>query len=332
MSTGIPAQPGVPELRAPTVEYSRAGRHQLLADERVLAVLEFGVATAAGHDHDPRLIPVGLHPWPQGAAAVREVWRADGVVTHGREHHVAWARSPDWMMMSLRLADDGGDLRTLGRVAYAELVRFLAAHPDFHVQRLWNYLDRINCGRGDAERYRRFCLGRLEGMGRYFDNGFPAATGIGHTEAAGVLQVYGLAARQPGKRVENPRQLSAWRYPRQYGPASPSFARAMRMPAGGALAVSGTAAIQGHRSRHAVDLQAQFDETRLNLQALIAAAGKQAPFGARSPLKVYVRHAHDMQEVGALMDRHFPHVPRLLLQADICRRELLLEIDGWHFD
>src|SRR3546814_12468443 len=60
----------------------------------------------------------------------------------------------------------------------------------------------------------------------------PAATAIGRCDDARVVQVYWLAARTPGMPVENPRQVSAYRYPRQYGPQQPSFARAMLPPPG----------------------------------------------------------------------------------------------------
>jgi chorismate lyase/3-hydroxybenzoate synthase len=38
-----------------------------------------------------------------------------------------------------------------------------------------------------------------------------------------------------------------------------------------------------------------------------------------------------LARVETLLARHLdPAVPRLLLRADVCRRELLVEIDGFH--
>jgi chorismate lyase/3-hydroxybenzoate synthase len=197
--------------------------------------------------------------------------------------------------------------------------------------RVWNYLDAINDGVGDAERYRQFCTGRAAGMADAFA-GYPAATAIGVRDGRRVLQVYALAARTPGQPIENPRQVNAWRYPRQYGPAAPGFARAMLAPsAEPQLLISGTAAIVGHASHHAGDLAAQLDETLRNIDSLLATAHCAAPFGAQSPLKAYVRHHTDMAIVdGLLRSRLGEAVPLLLLQGDICRRELLLEIEGVH--
>ena len=69
----------------------------------------------------------------------------------------------------------------------------------------------------------------------------------------------------------------------------------------------------------------------------ISASGReQAPllparFGSGTRLKVYVRDRDDLPTVAEALDRRFGDtVPRLLLHAAICRRELAVEIDGVH--
>lgn len=300
----------------------------LLADPRVLALFEF--APGAPSAGDPRTLVVHHAPWP--ARPVRELWRvAAGPVEYGREDGVQWSASPDWLFFAVNEPERDGDIATCTLTAYERVTSFLRRRPGWHVQRLWNYLDDVTGGEGDEERYRRFCAGRLQGMAPYFGESFPAATGIGHSSPAGCLQVYGLAARAPGRRIENPRQLSAWRYPRQYGPVPPSFARAMRLPGDAGLAISGTAAIRGHASQHGDDLEAQLEETLANLDSLLEAGAAPGPLGPGSLLKAYVRRAGDLAAVDAWMAARLPEVPRLLLQAGICRRELLVEIDGWDF-
>ena len=159
---------------------------------------------------------------------------------------------------------------------------------------------------------------------------YPAATAIGHRGKPRRLQVYARSAAGDGRALENPRQVSAWEYPRQYGPTAPSFARAMLLPQGG-LAISGTAAVIGHASRHGGDVTAQLGEAVANLEALLERAAMPA-FDATSPLKVYLRHPQDADAVRAALARHLDDaVPRILLQGDICRAELLVEIDGWRF-
>ena len=142
--------------------------------------------------------------------------------------------------------------------------------------------------------------------------------------------MYGLAARVPGRAVENPRQLSAWRYPREYGPTAPTFARA-GVTAADQLLVSGTAAVVGHASQHADDSLAQVDETLVNLDQLFAVAARnRAPHvDDRTLLKVYVREVGEASAIEQRIRARHPHLGKLLvLGGDICRRELRVEIDG----
>lgn len=200
-----------------------------------------------------------------------------------------------------------------------------------HFLRLWNYLDAINAGDGDAERYRLFCQGRARGMAEGGLSHYPAASAIGRQDGVRVLQVYGLAARHHGTAVENPRQVSAWRYPRQYGPAAPTFARGMRV-GGQQLLISGTAAVVGHAFFHDGDAGAQLDDTLANLHSPLRQAGLANPtLGAGSLLKIYLRDAALAASAQARLRERIPSAPRMLmLVGDICRRELLLEIDGEH--
>ena len=102
------------------------------------------------------------------------------------------------------------------------------------------------------------------------------------------------------------------------------------------LLLSGTAAVVGHASQHDGELQAQIEETFRNFDALLTAARVRQPalppgFGPGTRLKVYVRDAADLPLVAEALDARFgDRVPRVLLHAAICRRELAIEIDGVH--
>jgi len=131
--------------------------------------------------------------------------------------------------------------------------------------------------------------------------------------------------------------VSAYRYPREYGPQSPSFARALLPPSPRVpLLLSGTASIVGHASQHADSLRAQLDETLTNLDSLLGAARAHAPslpphLDASSRLKVYVSDVDDADAVAAQLEARLgTRVPWLMLHADVCRRELLVEIEGMH--
>ena len=334
------------------VDYVDAPLSQVLDGDDVLAVFGFGDA-APVHD-DPRYLRVSLQP--HGPAPL-EVWRSGGDVRRGRSGDIAWAEDGALQFGAIELdelaidalaageptsagADGSGrdGLSDAAESAYRQLLEFTAQRGYPQLLRIWNYLDGITIGEQDHERYRRFCVGRARGLGAFDAGRLPAATAIGRLDGRRRLQVYWLAAKAPGVPLENPRQLSAYRYPRQYGPQPPSFARAMLPPAGSAmpLLLSGTAAIVGHQSLHADSVETQLDETLANLDSLLATARAVQPalpqqMGAGSRLKVYVRDADELDHVSALLaERLDPAVPRLLLHAAICRRELRIEIDGVH--
>ena len=322
---------GMPRL---AVDYLDADLAALLREPDVLAV--FGFGENAPRSDDPRYLQVALEP--HGTAPL-EAWRAGGAVTHGRADGVAWASDGVLQFGAIEIDEPGDDdIGTAADEAYRRMLGFIDARGFPHLLRIWNYLDGITTGSGDEERYRRFCVGRASGLGGFESTRLPAATAIGRVDGHRRLQVYWLACTRPGVPLENPRQISAYRYPRQYGPQPPSFARALLPPAGAAmpLLLSGTAAIVGHESRHADSVETQLDETLANFDSLLATAHARRPslpikFGAGSRLKVYVRDAAELDTVAALLDTRLdPAVPRIVLHAAICRPELRIEIDGVH--
>lgn len=309
------------------VAYRTQPVRELLAQPGTLAVFSFGDGQTSSDD--PRHLRVSLAPLAEPAP--REVWSVEATTQCGSGNGLRWAAGGGWRFVAIEVRESAPDaIEAAATAAYARLLAHVAACPESHFIKIWNYLGAINDGRGDAERYRRFCVARADTLAARSHTHFSAATAIGHGGDRACLQVYALTAAQAGRAIENPRQVSAWKYPREYGPRAPSFARAMALPAGG-LAISGTAAVVGHASHHAGDAGAQTDEALANLRALLARAALPA-FDARAPLKVYVRRPRDADAIRAALARALdPAVPRILLQGDICRRELLVEIDGWRF-
>ena len=329
-----------PAARPPRlqVDYVRAANPPALLADDTLAV--FGFGDDAPHADEARYLRVPLQPHAAhaGGAHACEVWRANAPVRHGRDGDIRWASDGELLFGAIEVDEGDGGIEAAARHAYTRLAAFTRGSHAPCLLRVWNYLDAITLGDGDAERYRAFCVGRARGLGDFDAQTLPAATAIGRCDDARTIQVYWLASRLPGVPVENPRQVSAYRYPRQYGPQAPSFARAMLPPAGSAmpLLLSGTASVVGHASRHEGELLAQLDETFANFDSLLASARLTRPslpprFDGGTRLKVYVRDHADLPTVAEALDRRFgTAVPRLLLHAAICRRELAVEIDGVH--
>lgn len=334
--SSAPDLPPAPQRLA--VDYIHApGPQALLGMSETLAVLGFGaLAPSSAAIDDPRYLHVPLSPLRE-AAAPYEVWRSAGPVATGREGAIRYSHDGALMFGVLEWEEPDGGILHASAHAYAALVAFWRDSDYPHLLRIWNYFDAITLGEGDSERYRQFCVGRVQGLGDVDTHTLPAATAIGSRDGRRVLQVYWLAAREPGLPLENPRQVSAYRYPREYGPQSPTFARALLPPSPRVpLLLSGTASIVGHASQHADSLRAQLDETLTNLDSLLGAARERAPMlsphlDGTSRLKVYVRDAADADAVAAQLEARLgARVPWLMLHADVCRRELLVEIEGMH--
>lgn len=278
----------------------------------------------------PALPGLALSPLRSLAAPVAELWFGSGKVQRAAGGGFESGADGELMFASLRL-NDVPDMDAAAFEAYRRIGEFLEHHGYPHLLRVWNYFPRIHDGEGDAERYRQFCVGRHRALSHRegFEQRLCAATVIGAD--GGDFLIYFLAARVPGRAVENPRQVSAYRYPREHGPKSPSFARATLC--GSLLLVSGTASIVGHGTRHAGDAGAQMQEVIANLGSLLAHTGR-AHFHGRDgwvarALKLYVRAADDAPRALAAL-QHFAagRCAIAVLQGDICRRELVVEVEG----
>ena len=284
-----------------------------------------------------------------GSGHVYEVWRCDTPATSGRRHQVRFRGTADMLFGCIALTEAPVATATAGRgsqhsplhqattQAYREICATLDAENYPYLLRVWNYLPDINRDSHGTERYRQFNTARqqvLRECGRSLAGNVPAASALGAASDSPVV-VYFLAGRTAPTFLENPRQVSAYHYPQQYGRHSPVFSRAtlLRHSGGVALLISGTASIVGHRSLHIGDTAAQTRETLANIEALLAEANRVAR-GARFELgalafKVYVRRPADLPVIKAELAAALGAGTKVIyLQADICRQDLLVEIEA----
>jgi enamine deaminase RidA (YjgF/YER057c/UK114 family) len=276
------------------------------------------------------------------AGAMADIWHAGEHIESGTTGAVRWRFDGHWMLGAIDLDEalEQQGLAALAQRAYRDLFAALAETGCTQLQRIWNYLPQINGDGGGLERYRQFNLGRQEAFveaGQAAFDGAPAACALGIHQ--GALCIRFLAGRSAPLAIENPRQVSAYRYPATYGPRAPTFSRAALAELGGgqlALFISGTASIVGHETRHLGDVVAQTQETLRNLAAVIGAANQRcsAPFDlATLDCVVYVRHTADAPQVRQVLEAALgpdAHMVRhaVFLEADICRQDLLVEIEA----
>ncbi|MEY2690283.1 MAG: hypothetical protein RL375_4483 [Pseudomonadota bacterium] len=255
-----------------------------------------------------------------------------------------WACDGDWLQARITVDEAATPEGLLGaaRTAYTQLFALMARHGLTRPARFWNYLADINVETdspaGRLERYRQFNIGRQQAFvaaGQAAFDGAPAACALGTD--GGRLSVALLASRIAPRPIENPRQLSAYRYPQEHGPVSPSFSRAaeLRLPGGRRLLfISGTASIVGHASVHPGDVAEQTRESLRNIDVLLAQVdGTSETLRQRLDLTIYLRDAAHLPLVQALIASWLQHDADALartiwLRADVCRAELLVEIEA----
>ncbi|HET9122892.1 MAG TPA: hypothetical protein VFN52_05250 [Acidiferrobacteraceae bacterium] len=307
----------------------------------VLAAVCFDPQTSDGGLPGLPLIQPGM-PTLDRAASGCELLRHSGPLEEGQRGTFRYRCGPELLFgASRRPFPEGGSrhdrLETQIEQLYRELFAVTEELQYPHVLRVWNYVPNINEAEDGLERYRRFSIGRHNAFAardqKYRDDPIPAASAVG-TVGTDQTTVYFLAGRHPGRALENPRQVSAYHYPSAYGPRSPTFSRAMlaTLERQELLLVSGTASIVGHRSQHEGDVVAQTRESLDNLRAVLTETGRGTagkPYTLESLCyKVYVRNPADKDAIEQCLRGQVGSAAALFLRADICRKELLVEIEA----
>jgi chorismate lyase / 3-hydroxybenzoate synthase len=336
MTPGSPVRSPAPANSAPPVVV-RAG----------------GAASLARQSSEPETLP-HVPGWAMqwtGPGITRETVACDGVP--GAMMDVAVRTGKDATLVSVTLEHQGEWTVESLDAAASEMVRRSfgrlrsSAHPE--AVRLWNFLPGICAPMGDGlDRYRVFNIARHRAFASLFgeraiEKGtLPSASCVGHHGRCVSIHALGLAT--PARPIENPRQVPAFAYSAKFGPRPPCFARAglVRFGGRGVLLVAGTASVRGEESVHAESLEEQCKETVANLRTVIA-AGRGAcaqvakdemgdreaePFGRLRATRVYYRNSIDVDPLKRLLPKELLASTEVeFIHADICREELLVEIE-----
>ena len=313
--------------------------------QTVLGVVPFDRSQPFPTDRDIPVAPVPLKELG-ATSSTCEVWRAFGPLQSGYSGELHYRAGAQVLFGRLVIrepaaasADRNGTtaLQQITTQAYAQLFATLNSLGHPNLLRVWNYLAQINATSPQGERYHEFNSARRRAFlqaGRAIEGQVPAACALG-SEAGSPLVIYFLASANAARSLENPRQVSAFRYPAEYGPDSPTFSRAAIANSlnGGCLFISGTASILGHGTVHLGNVAAQTRESIANIAALAAEANQLSGTNRYNietlQYKVYLRHASELGEIRRELAQRLPtSCPITYLHADICRRDLLVEIEA----
>ena len=304
-----------------------------------------------------------VQPPCEGCGLAIEAWAvntdAAQVEYHGEDLVTVSYDGLRWIYAS------GGSLHLDGRTPYEQsaeafssmrrvLARSSAGFQD--VVRTWLYQGCITEEVDGVERYRELNRARSDFFAgidldhrpvKVARNGhaiYPASTGIGTLCHGLVTACMALQTERQDVQLmalENPLQTAAFDYPKEYSIKSPKFARAMAVRAGEYVTtwISGTASIVNSETVHPGDIVMQTEQTLTNIEKLIAPenfarqgwADAGATFEDLARLHVYVKRPEDYEACRAVCERRLGHLPSIYAVADVCRPDLLVEIEGVAF-
>ncbi len=212
------------------------------------------------------------------------------------------------------------------------------------IVRQWNYIERITDMDGLYQRYQLFNDERTSFYEKTdWPKGYPAATGIGMQLGGVVVDCVAVSGTFNELPLANPLQTDAHVYTQNVLigaedearkiKTTPKFERAKFIGNcnSATIYVSGTAAIRGEESL-GIDRPAEQTEVTLeNIDQLIAHQHVSEIFEGESKseiLRVYIKQADDFETIREACMKHHADIPVSYLLSDVCREELLVEIEA----
>ena len=233
-----------------------------------------------------------------------------------------------------------GDVVNFGILQQSnEVFRLLAdvlrreGFPVNSIIRQWNYIEQITRFDGTDQHYQMFNNSRSEFYSKAdWNNGYPAATGIGANLGGILVDVDAAVFTSPGcfaTPIDNKLQIAAHAYSEEVlevagkKKTTPKFERAKSMTFDGRriVYISGTAAIRGEETLIGVGLERQLHITMENIAQLTGNARLKM-------LRVYLKEKSFYEEAHRLLEAYELNIPISYMWADVCRDELLIEIEG----
>lgn len=218
-----------------------------------------------------------------------------------------------------------------------------------NIVRQWNYLGNILGRNNGHQNYQFFNEVRHHYYQKYRTTPwYPSATGIGMLSPGTLIDFYALKSDDQNVVVplDNPNQVKAYEYGQEVlvgQPVSaglknsPKFERAVLLLHGDepSLFISGTASIIGQVTLGKGDVEKQTRITIENIKKLADPLDVTNMDHSKRPcnisyrnIRVYVKYNKDFGLVRDICQSHFGEVPAVYLLSDICRDDLLMEIEA----
>ena len=223
--------------------------------------------------------------------------------------------------------------------------------PVSSIIRQWNYIEKIVKTAGGQQNYQDFNDSRSRFYnGAAWVNGYPAATGVGTSCGGVMIDLEAFCPVADGTEIlplNNSLQVAAHAYSpvvligredeKTGKKTTPKFERAKLVHNGnrGLVYISGTAAIRGELSLVDVGVGEQTRITLENIEHLISdkTLGDAGIEGVEDAtifsMRVYLKEESFLDRAREIIGEKYSGTPAVYLKADVCRDELLVEIEGF---
>ena len=223
--------------------------------------------------------------------------------------------------------------------------------PVSSIIRQWNYIEKIVKTAEGHQNYQDFNDSRSRFYnGAAWVNGYPAATGVGTSCGGVMIDLEAFCPVADGTEIlplNNSLQVAAHAYSpvvligredeKTGKKTTPKFERAKLVRNGnrGLVYISGTAAIRGELSLVDVGVGEQTRITLENIEHLISdkTLGDAGIEGVEDAtifsMRVYLKEESFLDRAREIIGEKYAGTPAVYLKADVCRDELLVEIEGF---
>ena len=267
-------------------------------------------------------------------------------IEKGNDAAILFKREDSEILIGNIRSDQEASYRKNADTTFSRLNNFLN-QTNFQLSsivRQWNYLENIISLNGENQNYQEFNNARSAFYGTSFkQTGYPAATGIG-TNSGGIIIEYVAVNSTQLKTfpIDNKEQIPAHVYSENVligreteAKTTPKFERARYFELFGKkmIFISGTASILGEKT---VGMDDPVEQTRItieNIQKLysptvlksLSSGRLQAKYGHA---RVYIKNRKDFPVIKETFCSYFKNLPVVYIIADVCRNNLLVEIEG----
>lgn len=216
------------------------------------------------------------------------------------------------------------------------------------IVRQWNYIERMLDDESAIQRYQIFNDVRTKYYDKDFDGtGFPASTEVGMYTGGILIEFLAVKNKKDHSQlVQNPIQKAPYEYSPEVlfnkgvylssEPTTPKLerARSLNMDTKKMVFVSGTSAIIGEKLKSKGDVKEQTIVILENFKKLksnenLSNAGLDvSKEGEYSLIKAYIQNKEDFQIVYDILEPKFKNTPFLLVQTELPRKHILVEIEA----